>query len=99
MDDFGGDVGLAYPIDQLHMTACVGGDNGGGVGLRHINHLGIQDLVGGVGLHDVIDAGAATAHIGLLEFDQFDTRDCLEQLAWLALSPFAHDADGRTRHK
>ena len=60
MYHFGVDPGLAYAIDQLHVTAGVAGHHNRGARLLYIGELGVEHLVGGLGLGDIIDPCTAT---------------------------------------
>ena len=55
---------------QLQHAAGIGSDDEFRLGRAHGFHLGVENLLGYVGVRDVIDAGAATAALGITHFDE-----------------------------
>ncbi|OQB00611.1 MAG: putative cysteine protease YraA [Chloroflexi bacterium ADurb.Bin222] len=81
--DFDGQAGAAYAGNQLHGAADVGHGEHVRPGRGDVGDLGVEDGVGRLRLHDVVDAGAAAALIGLGELHQLQLGDGAQQVAGL----------------
>ncbi len=69
---------MAEATGDLQVAPWVGGGEDRCASADDVSDLTDEELLGLLGLGDVIDAGAAAAPVGLGEFDQLEAGDELE---------------------
>lgn len=93
----------AQAAHQLEEAAGVGGDDSLGVGVEEVANFAVAELLGGLRLEEVVDAGGATAKRRLGDFSNFKLRNSGEKLTGLLVNSLSvtevacvviSDADG-----
>ena len=74
---------------EMHETACLGHDQGGGLGDFKIADLALQPFCGKFGVFHRKDATKATTRIGFRQIDQRRASHVCQQGAWLTVNVHA----------
>ena len=74
---------MAEATGDLKVASGVGGGEDRGAGADDVADLADEELLGLLGLGDVVDAGAAAAPIGLGQLDELEPGDELQEVAGL----------------
>src|ERR1700733_14554006 len=77
------EAALAEAVLDLEEAAGVAGGDDRGAGGGDVVDFALKELVGHLGLDEVVDAGAATTPHGFGERLEVEAGDAREQFAWL----------------
>ena len=75
---------LLRSVPELEHAARIGCDNSFGLSCGHGLHFLFEEMLGHLGMGDVVYPGAAAAAIGAFHFLQFESRNCFQQVSRLA---------------